>query len=194
MKDKFRIIALLVVLFMFSSSYAGEKTIVIDIGHGGRDDGFSVDGFSEKDIAFEIALKIVALNKDGNVKIILSREGDYNLSLKDRVAYINSLNPDYVISLHINSNEDIEVNGFDFFISRDLNNKSYEFAEKIENSINQEFKSNGIVRANFYILQNVESPITLIEMGYLSNPKDWKLLTSVEGQEKIAQNIYAILK
>lgn len=192
MRKNLRIYGLALLLFTFSFSYAGEKTIVIDVGHGGKDDGFAVDGFKEKDLVFEIALKIAALNTAEDVKIILAREGDYFVSLKDRVEHINSLNPDYVISLHINSNKDSDINGFEFFVSPEgaLSEKSNALAQKIENSISKDFSSKGVKNANFYILKNVESPIALIEMGYLSNLEDYNLLISVKGQEKIAQAIY----
>lgn len=196
MRNNLRIFGLVLLLFTFSFSYAGEKTIVIDVSHGGKNDGFAIDGFKEKDLAFEIALKIVALNKADNVKIILTRDGDYFVSLKDRVEHINSLNPDYVISLHINSNDNVDLNGFEFFVSPKgtLSEESNVLAQQIENSISKEFSSNGIKNANFYILKNVNTPITLIEMGYLTNLNDRTVLTSVEGQDKIAEAIYNIIK
>jgi N-acetylmuramoyl-L-alanine amidase len=191
-----RIFGFVLLLFTFSLSYASEKIIVIDVSHGGNDDGFAIDGIKEKDLAFEIALKIVALNTADDVKIILTREGDYSVALKNRVEHINSLNPDCVISLHINSHKDIDVNGFEFFVSTEsvLTEKSNALAQQIENSISKEFASNGIKNANFYMLKNVTSPVTLIEMGFLSNPDDLKLLTSIEGQNKIAEAIYNTIK
>lgn len=191
-----KIFGLVVLLFTASLSYASEKIIVIDVGHGGNDDGFAIDGFKEKDLAFEIASKIVALNTAENVKIILTRNGDYFVSLSDRVEHINSLNPDYVISLHINSHKNIEVKGFEFFVSSEsiLNNKTNILAQEIESSIAKEFLSNGVKNANYYILKNVKTPIILIEMGFLSNPDDKELLTSVAGQDRIAEIIYNTIK
>ncbi|WP_026450998.1 N-acetylmuramoyl-L-alanine amidase family protein [Aequorivita capsosiphonis] len=196
MKKVLRVFGFALLLFTFSFSYAGEKIIVIDIGHGGKDDGFAVDGFKEKDLAFEIGLKILALNKAEDVKIIITREGDYFVPLKDRVEHINSLNADYVISLHINSHKDAKVNGFEFYVSDEnaLSEESKAFAQHIESSISKEFSSQGIKNANFFILKNIKTPVTLIEMGFLSNPDDWKLLTSVKGQDKIAAAIYNTIK
>ncbi|MCG2417551.1 N-acetylmuramoyl-L-alanine amidase [Aequorivita sp. F47161] len=196
MRNNLRIFGLIFLLFTFSFSHAREKIIVIDVGHGGNDNGFSIDGFIEKDLVFEIALQIVALNTEEDVKIILTREGDYPMSLKDRVDHINSLNADYVISLHINSNEDVSVNGFDFFVSAKnaVSEKSNALAQRIEKTIASEFSSNGIKNANLFLLKNVSNPVTLIEMGYLSNPKDFALLTSVAGQNKIAEVIYNSIK
>lgn len=196
MKKALRILGLTVLLFTFSFSYAGEKTIVIDLGHGGKDNGVEVDGFLEKDLIFEIAQKIQALNADSEIKIILTRESDDFVSLKDRVEYINSLNPDLVISLHINSDPNTRVNGFDLFVSpqNSRNMESQELANKIEASLSKEFSSNGIKESNFYILKNVNTPSATIELGYLSNPGNRYLLTSEYGQHRIAEAIYNVLK
>lgn len=196
MKKALRILGLTVLLLTFSFSYAGEKTIVIDLGHGGKDNGVEVDGFLEKDLIFEIAQKIQALNVDSEIKIILTRESDDFVSLKDRVEYINSLNPDLVISLHINSDPNTRVNGFDLFVSpqNPRNKESEALAKKIEASLSKEFSSNGIKESNFYILKNVNTPSATIELGYLSNPGNRYLLTSEYGQHRIAEAIYNVLK
>ena len=191
-----RILGSVFLLFAFSVSYAGEKTIVIDVSHGGKDNGFEIDGFKEKDLAFEIALKILTLNKDEKINIVLTRDADDFISLTQRVEFINSLNPDYVISLHINSSDDNKINGFEFFVNSDsaLGEKSNALAKILESSISEEFPCNGIQNSNFYILKNVETPITLIEMGYLSNDNDRAILTSEYGQFKIAEAIYNTIK
>ncbi len=191
-----RIIGSVFLLLAFSFSHAGEKTIVIDVSHGGKDNGFEIDGFKEKDLAFEIALKVLALNKDEKINIVLTRDSDDFISLNQRVDFINSLNPDYVISLHINSSENVEINGFDFFVS-DKNpviEESNSLAQSLERSIAIKFSTNGIKNADFYILKNVETPIALIEMGYLSNTDDRTMLTSEIGQQKIAEAIYNTIK
>lgn len=196
MAKTLRIFGIVFLFITFSSSYAGEKTIVIDVSHGGKDNGVEIDGFKEKDLAFEIALKILALNTDEKINIVLTRDADDFISHTQRVGFINSLNPDYVISLHINSSEDTEVNGFEFFVSTEnaLSEKSSMLAKSMQTAISEEFPCNGIQNANFYILKNVETPIILIEMGYLSNENDRAILTSEFGQSKIAEAIYNTIK
>ena len=191
-----RILGLTFMLFIFAFSYAGEKTIVIDLGHGGKDNGVEVDGFFEKDLILEIAQKIQSLNTDSKIKIILTRESDVSVSLNDRVEFINSLNPDLVISLHINSDPNTRVNGFDLFVSpqNPRNIESEDFAKRIEASLSKEFSSNGIKESNFYILKNVNTPSATLELGYLSNPGNRYLLTSEYGQHRIAEAIYNVLK
>lgn len=196
MNKALRIFGLLFLVLTFSFSYAGEKTIVIDIGHGGKDIGFEVDGILEKDLTFEIARKIEALNSDSNIKIVFTRESDDFISLKDRVDFINSLNPDLVISLHINADSNTRLSGFDVFVSPQnfRNGESKVLAEKIETSLSKQFSTNGIKESNMYILKNVNTPSAIIELGYLSNIGNRDLLTSEDGQHRIAEAIYNAIK
>ncbi len=196
MNKALRIFGLLFLVLTFSFSYAGEKTIVIDIGHGGKDIGFEVDGILEKDLTFEIARKIEALNSDSNIKIVFTRESDDFISLKDRVDFINSLNPDLVISLHINADSNTRLSGFDVFVSPQnfRNGESKVLAEKIETSLSKQFSNNGIKESNMYILKNVNTPSAIIELGYLSNIGNRDLLTSEDGQHRIAEAIYNAIK
>lgn len=192
----FKIFVIGFILLSASATYAKERIIVIDVSHGGKDDGIEVDGFREKDLTLEIALKVQNLNKTDNLKIILTREGDYFLSLADRIDFIKSVNPDFVISLHINSSTDSSQHGFDLFVRpiNEFNDHSNEFARKIENSLSNHFWSNGIKESNFYILKNINIPSATLEFGYLTNKEDRNILTTEIGQQKIAEAIYNVLK
>ncbi len=183
-------------LWVFAFSYATEKTIVIDIGHGGHDHGFEIEGLKEKDIAFEIGLAILGLQKDDSVNIILTRNSDEFISLDQRVKFINSLKPDLVVSLHINSHTYPHRSGMDFFVCSDSEfyAQSTALAQDLESSLGGVFKSNGIRETNFSILKNTETPIALIELGYLSHEGNRDLLISEAGRHKIAQAIYNIIK
>jgi len=80
---------------------------VIDPGHGGRDPGaVSRDGhLKEKDIVLAVAkrLKVRLQKRHPCIKVVLTREDDRSLSLKERTSVANSLNSDLFISLHCNS-------------------------------------------------------------------------------------------
>jgi N-acetylmuramoyl-L-alanine amidase len=83
----------------------GVRTIMIDPGHGGEDTGaIGRGGTEEKEITLDIALKLRdMLRRNTPYKIILSRETDANLPLKDRVALANSQRVDLFVSIHVNS-------------------------------------------------------------------------------------------
>lgn len=187
-------IALLALTLSFTTS--NKKIVVIDAGHGGKDYGLNKDGVSEKEIAMNIANKIKTLNTKSDLEIILTRNTDKFLTLEERVAFINSLNPDAVISLHVNSAPIKTKSGFGFFVcnENEVKIQSNALASILQKAFQQKYTSNEVAYRNIFLLKNVNSPATLIELGYLSNENDRKLLLSEKGQSEIAAILYKALK
>lgn len=81
------------------------QTIVIDPGHGGIDPGATgQQGLREKDVALDIARRLRdKLGRSGKYRILLTREEDRKVFLKERVAFANDNHADLFISIHINS-------------------------------------------------------------------------------------------
>lgn len=181
------LVAVIILVMSFSSS--NKKIIVVDVGHGGKDAGALVNGIEEKDIILEIAQRIQILNKNPNIEIILTRDTDEFLSLSERTTKINELKPDYVISLHANQSVNPNNNGIQIFVSD--NNESFNRSGELAVKLLQKFTNSNveIKKGNFYILNNIESPGALIELGFLSNSEDFQNLTSENGKEKLALSI-----
>ena len=195
MKNLLKILG--VIILIITMSFTGsKKTIVIDVGHGGKDNGVEINGATEKEIVLNIANKMKELNKESDVDIVLTRNSDEFVSIEEKTEFINSLNPDYVVSLHINSSKNEKRNGFDFFVSKEnkFNEKSSELALKFKNSLSKNVSINEIQNANFHILKNVNCPAIHIEMGYFSNQNDREILKSDEGQTRIAKMLYEAIK
>ncbi|MFG4000755.1 N-acetylmuramoyl-L-alanine amidase family protein [Flavobacterium aquidurense] len=201
MKKEIKILAVLgVILFSFFAFKPLEikKTIVIDAGHGGYDVGKDLYGFEEKTITEAVAKKIKELNNDANVEIVLIREGDISMELKERVSIINNLKPDLVISLHVNSNSNMQANGVQAFIpsNETFKDKSKEIAEIIIDKLTAtgNLLKRNTTEAPFYILKNANCPVMTLEMGFLSNEKDRNYITSEKGQNEIAAKILEAVK
>lgn len=81
------------------------KTIMIDAGHGGDDPGaIGALKTKEKDITLDIANRLKRrLMNNSDLKVLMTRESDRTLSLKQRVDMTNSSRADLFISIHINS-------------------------------------------------------------------------------------------
>ena len=194
MKNLIKFIGLAILTITMAFTTVEKKTIVIDVSHGGKDPGTSVAGFNEKEIALNIANKIKELNKNSNIEIILTRSSDDFITLSERTKNINDLNPEFVISLHTNSASDNNESGKEIFIS-DKNNqkeKSGNLALELFYSFNEQNVK--IKKADFYLLKNVKCPIALVELGYLTNENDRKLLTSEKGQTELAKSILSVIK
>lgn len=80
-------------------------TIAIDAGHGGEDPGArGAKGSHEKDITLAIAKKLKALvDAEENMRGVLTRDGDYFVSLGGRVVKARKLRADLFISIHADS-------------------------------------------------------------------------------------------
>lgn len=200
MKTKIKILIVLSIalfgLFAFKS-IESKKIIVIDAAHGGDDSGAVLEGVQEKIIVESIAKKIKNQNKDENLEIVLLRDGDHFMELKERVSIINNLNPNLVISLHINASKDLSKNGAEAYIFSNAKfyNQSKESAETVLEKITVENLSKGkVAEANFFILKKSDCPAMTLEMGYLSNEKDRKYITSEKGQNEIAAGILEAIK
>jgi N-acetylmuramoyl-L-alanine amidase len=82
-----------------------QARVVIDPGHGGRQDGaMGPGGYLEKQFSLELARKLAAvLEKEAGAKVLLTRDRDLTLPLSDRVSAANQFRPDVMVSLHANS-------------------------------------------------------------------------------------------
>lgn len=169
-----------------------KKTIVIDAGHGGDDHGATHDKITEKQLVQAIASKIKALDVSSELEIILLREDDISMTLNERVEKINSLNPDLLISLHVNYSQDRSDNGVSAYVSQ----KSVHYATSLEKAhhvvkafTGSELAAKEVKDVNAYVLSHSKCPSILLELGYLTNEKDRRYISSEAGQQEIAQKI-----
>ena len=194
------VLGLLTIFLLFAFKplpLSGKKTIVIDAGHGGEDTGAQIGAEQEKKIVENIANKINALNGEDNVEIILLRKDDSFIQLSERVSKINQINPSLVISLHVNSSQNVNENGVNAYVSKQnaFYEKSKESAKNLVDKISDQKLAKGEVKdANYYVLKNSKCPALLVEIGFLSNDNDRAYLTSENGQNEIANKIVEFIK
>ena len=83
----------------------GIRTIVIDPGHGGRDPGaVGAGGLLEKEVTLDVARRLRdRLQKYPGYRILMTRDDDVFVSLRDRVHFANASQADLFISIHVNS-------------------------------------------------------------------------------------------
>ena len=189
-----KLLILVLVCHCFAFITKNEKiTVVIDAGHGGSDLGAITNGLSEKEIVSSIAQKIRNLNSNANIEILLTRNDDQNIPNEERVAFINAMKPDLVISLHANASKNSESNGLEVFVSEKSTEylASKDFASTFSKSIINKtpMKIHPLNKGNYLILIKSEVPAMLVELGYLSNEKDKSYLENKDKQIEIAQNI-----
>ena len=177
-------------------------TIVIDAGHGGRDDGCTgLNGTKESPINLAIAKKLKNYLETLNIKVVMTREdanGLYdanatNFKVSDmerRVKIIEDANPHMVISIHQNAYGDRSQYGGQVFFQEE-DEKSFEFGECIQSMFISYLHSprTGVIAGDYYLLKESRLPAVIVECGYLSNENEEQLLQTEEYQEKIAYTI-----
>lgn len=91
----------------------GKHVVVIDAGHGGVDPGtIGIDGYQEKDLVLKYALALRdALAATGHYKVVMTRDRDVFLPLRERVAVARRAQAELFISLHADSLKDKTVGG-----------------------------------------------------------------------------------
>ena len=91
----------------------GLRTVVIDPGHGGEDDGAkSPSGTREKDLVLQMARRLKAgIESRMGLRVLLTREGDENVPTDRRTALANNNKADLFISLHANASFRSDVRG-----------------------------------------------------------------------------------
>ncbi|HIB36860.1 N-acetylmuramoyl-L-alanine amidase [Mesonia sp.] len=167
--------------------------VVIDAGHGGKDSGQIVKGITEKEVVYQITQKINELHQNKNVEIFFSRPNNEFVSLEKRVEFINTIQPDLVISLHANGHpQDETKKGMEIYFSNKnkFSKENFEYGGQLSGIfIFSSAQQVEIKSANFTILSKVNSPALMLELGFLTNPEERAYLTSTEGQTEVANLI-----
>jgi N-acetylmuramoyl-L-alanine amidase len=167
----------------------GSYFIVVDAGHGGFDPGaIGVNGFEEKIPNLAIAREIAGLLADKKHKVLLTRSSDKFLSLQQRVKFANNKNADLFVSIHANSFNNSQTGGVETYYNQSINNQNRLLAEKIHDKLgrNLGIYDRGIKESNFYVIKYTNMPSALIEVAFLSNLREEKLLKSQDFQHKAA--------
>lgn len=169
--------------------------IVIDPGHGGDDPG-AVVTFSEKHEADHTLTTALLLKKELEnlgATVILTRESDKSVSLENRAQLSNREKANAFISLHFDSGPNSNASGTTGYY---FTSTSENLAQTVNKYIarNLTLKSQGTKFQNFLVLRENKQPSILLELGYLNNPDDNKLIESTEYQENIAKSIASALK
>lgn len=123
MKYSFIRFLVIFILLAFTASFtsevfAGDFTVVIDAGHGGKDTGTTHNGGREKDITLAVALKLGSLIREAypNVRVLYTRKKDVFIGLQERCDFSNQNKADLFLSIHVNSAPNRNVKGTETYV------------------------------------------------------------------------------
>ncbi|NNE08511.1 MAG: LysM peptidoglycan-binding domain-containing protein, partial [Gemmatimonadetes bacterium] len=91
--------------------------VVIDAGHGGEDPGAKgLYGLREKELTLDIARRLASkIDRHPEMEAVLTRDGDYFLSLGNRSSLARKERGDVFISIHANAARSRSASGFELF-------------------------------------------------------------------------------
>lgn len=127
------------------------KRIVIDPGHGGKDPGaLGRGGLAEKDVVLDIALRLRKLIEANLGKeVLMTREKDVFIPLKERTQFANEKGADLFISIHVNSAPTRRARGVEVYTLGQATDSGALATAARENSLSEESLKNldGAVRS-----------------------------------------------
>ena len=156
--------------------------IVLDPGHGGKDPGAVGHGLQEADINLRLAKCLAVELRSKKHAVIMTRSTDEYLSLAQRSKISNDNNPDLFISLHCNAATNPSAHGIET-LCYSLSSKGYIFALAVQKALVEGtgLANRGVkARPDLYVLKHTKAPAILIELGFISNPKDAEWLKNPE--------------
>jgi len=111
-------------------------TIIIDPGHGGKDPGTVGDGsLMEKDIVLDIGRQLKKLLEQSGLfqNVVMTRESDVFVPLMNRAEIAKDMNGKLFISIHVNSNKNSRIRGFEtYFLRPGKNENALEVLEVVQ--------------------------------------------------------------
>lgn len=183
------------------------RCVVIDAGHGGVDPGaVGRSGVREADIVLSVARRLQSLLNRAGVETIMTRDDDTDLAgavgtnpivrkrrdLEERVRKSAQASPDLTVSIHANSFPESMWSGAQTFYKVGCS-EGMRLAVAIQDSLVQSLGPNTrrAKSADLYVLKNCSPPVALVEIGFLSNPREESLLRTSDYQQRAAEAIFA---
>ena len=174
------------------------KTIYLDAGHGGVDNGATVNNVHEKDLNLQIVYKLKETLTSAGATVLLTRKDDNDLSnpnalyrkksdFDNRIKLINNSNADLYISIHQNIYQNKKYSGPQVFYVKD----NQKLAEIIQNTLNKYLNTKRKVKTinNTYMYKLLKKKGILIECGFISNDNERYKLKTEEYQLKLSKII-----
>lgn len=173
----------------------GFKTVIIDAGHGGNDQG-ATSRYTcqrEKDLTLDMARRIRG-ELSGSFRTILMRSDDTFVDLDERARRANRYGEAILISMHFNSGPS-RVRGPETYYWRvDSHGLAVRLQRAMSAASPAENANRGLVRRRLRLTRNPEIPCVLLEGGYLSHPVESRCIADPRYRRKLASAIAGAIR
>ena len=186
------------------------RTIMLDAGHGGNDNGAQAGGRCEKDLNLLMVRRIGAILTVRGYKVLYTRTEDKTMTLEERSKAAAKHKPDLFISIHCNAidaEQAAKTSGIEVYVANAKGVPSYGGNVIGQDRPGAKFQSTnaywaylmqrsllkatsavdrGVKRKQFYVVAHTPVPAMLIELGFITHAEEFKKLTSTAYQDKLA--------
>ncbi|ANU23565.1 SH3 domain-containing protein [Planococcus donghaensis] len=165
-------------------------TIVLDPGHGGNDGGtVGVRKTQEKELTLKTAEILSHHLNAAGAEVVMTRQSDTYVDLRTRVSGSHQAGADAFISIHYDATDDSSVSGFTSYYQHDYQK---ELAEYLNAELGKKLTlhDRGVQHGNYLVLRENKQPAVLVELGFLSNFNEERVLTSKQFREQAALGLY----
>jgi len=186
-------------------------TVVIDPGHGGRDDGARNGWLVEKHLTLDVALRLEKVLQEIGFPTLLTRRDDRYLRLSERTTMANQVTNSLFVSLHFNHARGTESTGLEtFFASEKLEEEppwawtgffnpplptrrdnGEILAACIQTALvkRTQGENRGIRGRPFYVTRHTRAPAVLVECGFINNPMESRMIANAGYRDLLARSI-----
>jgi N-acetylmuramoyl-L-alanine amidase len=164
-------------------------TVVIDPGHGGKDNGaYRRYGPPEKVAALDVAKRLNQKLHESQINTVMTRTRDVFIPLDERVAIENAQKNAIFVSIHFNDSRRRVIHGFETYYHSP---SAAELARRIQGKLLtiRHSVNRGVHVANFRVLRYATYPAVLVECGYLSNRREGREARESHYRELLADKI-----
>lgn len=181
------------------NNFGAQKIIVLDPGHGGSDAGaIGPTGVTEKSVSLAVSLKAQRLLTASGYQVVMTRTTDIDVAAPgvpdstELQARVDKAPPNAAlfISVHCNAFSNSNANGIETYHA-----PTAVKGARLARLLNEELErlgglnNRGVKAARFYVMTHSQCPASLIELGFITNYREEKLLASNDYQQKLAQAI-----
>jgi N-acetylmuramoyl-L-alanine amidase len=177
-----------VCVFAATAQAANFRTVVIDAGHGGHDNGGQWGRVYEKHLALDTAYRLESKLKRLGYQTVMTRRSDYFISLPQRVGMANRYRNAIFVSIHYNYTWKQHVSGLETFYHGP---ESKSLAQYVQRGIVGRTRTvdRSAKYARFYVIRNCKLPAILVEGGFVSNASERNRMKSAWFRDSLAQGI-----
>ena len=184
--------------------------VVIDAGHGGKDEGAKSKGVLEKTLTLDVALRLERILNARGFSTIQTRTQDVFVTLSERSQIANRVkSPAIFVSIHFNQGNERDIAGIEtfyadnkvptatdwtwvgFFSRSEPLDTGEELAAEVQYAVilKTGARDRGIRARHLYVTRHTRLPAILVEGGFITNQMESHLLNEDHYADTLAAGI-----